>query len=476
MLDIEKVVNSLQEEEYQRLKKNLVQTRAVKFLDLLENYRNKGSEAEFITNKGLTKNAFNVLKSRLYEKVQLHLVNTEIKVENNLLLQIFNLPNLIFNEDRDISLTVLDGLEKEFEQHDLFQLLMLIHAAQKKVTYGSPKYYHYSRLYNKSVAYCLSQDKAEVELMNFNMALSKHYLSKSAEFFPFLKIHRNEIGHIVLMNDSPRFKILQSIIDISLQILAPEIDIEFDATIEENIRKANEYISAYPNDLHAPHFQKAVNYLSFLYYSQIGLQKNATQGLEQSFLPEEFTNYATLVCTAPYVDNKLQTELKASVSPVFISANHAEIGDEENQQEIFNYYYVRKYNAIAAYLGGDGEKALSIVRDVVNLVSFKNIPFAEIEIKFLYIIFSILMEKESNVESILNSVIRKIRDLGKKELETEHFNVLVRIIKLNLTRNPKENKEKLTKMLSEFSTLNKGKYSIFKPLFTDAHFNKILLS
>lgn len=474
MLQIEKLIRLLPEDVFEKLKSSLQGTRAVKFHDLLMLYKENGDEENFRKEKGLTKNAFNVLKSRLYEKVQFHLLNTEVNIENNFLLQVFNIPHLLYSEEREIALAVLEGIEKEFRQHNLFQLLMIVYQAQKKLTHGSPKYYHYSRLYNRNVAKCLSQDKAEDELAAFSFTLSKYFHSKDPTLSSLLDIQRREMQHLLKLNESPRTKIYLHFMDVSRMLLGPPATELTESSPEELLSNAAEIINTL-EDGNKDHYRKVLNYLYALYYNKLGLRRDAAKALKNSFSIPEYRNYSPLISVAAFPDLHLQLYLHfPALETELIDPEPLTGPNLSDENEIMNYISAVKHDSIIRYVSGDKDLALRNIRDLLNFISLKQYPFSEIEVKVLYIIYSFSSSKELNTESILTSINRKVKELGNGHGAVENLNKLVKLLKYRIREDASGIPEKKKQLYKDFLSSNKDGNAVLPGILEHYAFSAVL--
>lgn len=457
-----------------KLKSSLSDTRAIKFHDLLVLYRHDGNEQQFIDDKKLTKNAFNVLKSRLYEKIQLHLLNTEVSIEKNFLLQIFNIPHLLFCEEREIALAVLEGIEKEFKQHNLFQLLLFVYQAQKKLSHGSPRYYHYSKLYNRNVAMILSQDKADDELAAFNLTLSRYYHSKDKGLLTLIEIHKNELNQLCRLNDTPRIRLYKTIMNCSSQLLCRDSEKSGEVSVDENLRAASDLLKDIDNDL-KDHFQKVINYLYFIHYSNLGLQRDALQAINKSFGNTDYRNYHPLVSVSPYPDHRIallaakDPDLDELIDPDELSAS--QLADEN---EVMNYITAVKHDSIIYFINDKKTHAFRILRDLLNYIPLKTYPFSDVEIKVLFLVFSLSIEKEINQESILSSLVRRTKEFSNAGFPTDHLSLILKLLRTLF--NAKESKsKKAAEYFKEFRMINQGPLKILPGIFDHPSISSLLL-
>src|ERR1700740_166283 len=114
MIKLKTVVKQLTEENYQGIVLRFQKNRAEKFLSLFKHFRESDLSEEKLSEKlGLNKTAYYTLKSRLYEKIQEFLYTNIEDPRIELLSNVANIHNLIYNTPKDTAIAVLKKLEKE---------------------------------------------------------------------------------------------------------------------------------------------------------------------------------------------------------------------------------------------------------------------------------------------------------------------------------------------------------------------------
>lgn len=429
MLAIEKVVRNLSEEDYSKLKSTLESTRGHKFADLLSHYRNGEPDENLHEKLQISKNAFNVMKSRLYEKLQKHLISNGAVNSDSLFIHAINIPDLIYRLERNLAITLLEGLEKEFKELDLPEYLTVVYGAQKNLYFNTSRHYHYSKLYNRSVAYQLALNKAEEEFFGYKQMLGRFYLSGSKNLIQTLLIYKKEIEQIARINESPRFRLFSNMINASLAIHLPEEYFDPDFSVDHLLRETKDLIQSMPGNVFTINYSRAVDSLLFVYYNRKGLHHNAGQYLTAALNDNvELLNYSNIVCILPYLDERIIYSLKKKETPVLFDVSLEQVTDQE-QEDALPYIALMKYNTLAHLLRGEYIQAYHCARILYSSISFKGIPVLEIEIKCLYTILSHLCDKEINTEAVLSGVSRKIRESEMDFADKEKANLLVKIIR-----------------------------------------------
>ena len=117
-------------------------------------------------------------------------------------LSIKELSFVFFYADHRSSYAAYDDEERQIKLEDDLKSngmsgdLITVYSALKKIHLHTPKYYEYSQLYNKHLAYTMALEKAEELLGSFIKALSEYYLSKSVSIYELLHFIKMEIVNI----------------------------------------------------------------------------------------------------------------------------------------------------------------------------------------------------------------------------------------------------------------------------------------
>jgi hypothetical protein len=203
MIKLKEVVVQLKEENYSEIENNLIKNKADRFLFLFHSYRKSDiSDKEIKEKLDISSNAFYVLKSRLYDKIQESLsCDMFIDQEKSIKLML-EIPELCLNSPRETAIAYLLKLEKELLRFNMHNELLIVYSALKKMHLYSDKYHNYSQLYNKQVSFGISLEKAEETLGNFCRLLGQYDFSRSKDSYEKLDFLRKEINNIYILINS----------------------------------------------------------------------------------------------------------------------------------------------------------------------------------------------------------------------------------------------------------------------------------
>ncbi len=456
MLKLRSTIQQLDEHVYLEINQNFIETGATKFLTLFASYR-EGKDDEQIENKlTINSSAFYTLKSRLYSKIQEFLAIHSSSSKIEVLKGVANIPNLIFNQPKETALIVLLGLEKDLKRYDMPYELCYVYNALKKLHSFSPKYYTYSQLYNKQLAFMTAIDKAEDLLVNFSKQLGSFLLSQDASKIDLLSLMKTEMNNVSRIYSSHHIKVYKAIIDASSLLFLPESKANIDEDpIEDILNRALDIINENPNDVAYQNLSLIIHYLFFEYYHQIKQHKKAKAYFEPvneqlpTFLLSNFCCFPTkflLTKVERYVIEGKEGELHNENKLLESSFNQ----DPEDEANFINYYL---YLAIGSFYSKKYSEAISSLNNIINTVTFKHFPHAEIEVKLFACLVFCFANKYEQAETIVKSLSRKLSE-NYESTEYQNAQIILKIIKYQLSSENKNFGKNIEELKEKFVIYN----------------------
>ena len=457
MIKLEVVIQNLSEKDYSSLVNQFEKTKGDKFVRLL-GFLKAGniSDNEMIEKLNVTKSAFYTLKSRLAEKIQEHLFKNVDDHRIELLRNVSNIHNLIYNTPRETAIAMLVKMETELKENDLPNELTSVYSALKKLHLHTPKYFEYSQQYNKHIAFTIAIEKAEDLLSDFSKTLGEYEIWRDNNIAIKLALIKKEMQNICRLNESHHLRIYKHLVSISFALFVPLSDeIKDDDSVEEMLTASYKIFDTYDKDGNYKYLRNVFDYLSFEYYHALKLYKNEAPYFEKvnsnltAFLLSGHCSFNTRFLKSKierYIllgeENKLTEEIK--------SFNHEVVA-----ADVPNYINLNIYKAACAYYSKKYSEAAKILYEILQGVNFRNVFHAETEVKlFLALCFS-MCNKYDQTESTLRSVSRKIAD-NLEEGSYENASTFVKMLKLQMTSEIKNMEEKFIKHRNEFLKQNIG--------------------
>ncbi len=458
MIKLKNIVLQLKEEDFETLSQQLKDNKADKFHSLLIHYRqNILKEEEISEVLNVNSNTYYTLKSRLYNKIQ-ETLTSDSGSKFDLLQNVTNIPNLLFNSNRDIALAILAKLEKDLIEYDMPYELTNVYNALKKLHIHSPKYYEYTQLYNKHIAYMLSLDKAEDLLANFNKTYGDYSLSKDKNQLEVLWLIKKQMANLCDLYESHHLEVYKNIIDISFALFVPLNEAIADDHPVEDILSATEVIlKSYPKDTTYQHLFIVFDFLSYEYYHKLRLHKKEGQYFEKvnNYL-SSFMLYNFCCFNSAFLLSKMERYIHMNIEGTLYEENKDLISKyQPDKTDIPNYVNYIKYLAMGAFYVQKYSESVSLLNGLLNDISLKNITHAEIEIKLLLALCYSMSNKYEIAQSALRSVSRKIREVNK-DLDYENAVVFIKMLNLQMDSSPKMHEEKILNLKNRFELLNQG--------------------
>jgi uncharacterized protein (UPF0297 family) len=467
----------MKDESFIALSSQLKDSKADKFHTLLIHFReNNLSEEEISEKLNVNANAYYTLKSRLYNKIQEFLTSTLSGPKADLIKNVANIPNLIFDTPRDTAMAVLAKLEKDLVEYDMPYELTNVYNALKKLHIHSPKYYEYTQLYNKHVAYTIALDKAEDLLANFHKTLGEYYASRNKTLLEVLWLIKKEMEHLCRLYESHHLTVYGNILNISFALFVPLPEaVENDDPVEDILAATDEILRNYPKDVTYQHLVTAFNFLSFEYYHHLKLHKKEVQFFEavnsrlSSFMLYNFCTFTSRFLVSKMERyNTLNDELK-------LYEENKQLQNEyvPDTSDIPNYVNYVKYLAAGAFHAKKYSEAVTLLNGLLNDISFKNYSHSEIEVKLLLALSYSMLNKYDPAHSLVRSASRKIREMEDAEVY-ENATVFIKMLSLQMDSNSKSAEEKLVNLRNKFLLLNQGPSRMLEYLKLSDDFIKVL--
>lgn len=472
MTKLVNVVLQMREEDFRSLSSQLLENKAGKLHTLLCHFRdNTLNEKEIAEKLKVSANTYYTLKSRLLNKIQESLT-AEHDSKFHLLQNVANIPNLLFNTKRDIALAILGKLERDLLLYDMPYELTNVYHAMKKLHIHTPKYYEYTQLYNKHIAYMLALDKAEDLITNFSKTYGEYSLSNDKSHLEVLLIIKSEMANLCHLYASHRLNIYRNIVDISFALFIPlPSAVEKDRPVEEMLKSSSEILESYPKDIRYKHLQILFDFLYFEYYHQQKQHIKRKQYFDRvndsltSFLLYNFCcqNTRFLISKIEYsIEMKQEGRLYKENKELMLQY-------QPDEADLPNYINYIKYLAACAFHSHKYREAIDLLETLISETSWKNISFAEIEIKLFLSLVYTLFNRCEDAKGVLRNLLRKIREVNK-EGQYENALAFIKILNRKMELESKAGEREIAKLKKVFEAHNHGPYKMMCFLSQDSIF------
>jgi hypothetical protein len=453
---LHKVIHQLDPEIFTKLKDDFTANRGEKMLQLLELYRAAKSEDE-VSPKQLEINtsSFYTLKSRLQDKIQRALFANANDVYADLLKNLAGIPYIVNNTPRESAILLLDYLEDELKKADQPGELAQVYGALKRLHSRNEKYYHYEQLYNKNIAYFLAIEKAEEVLSHFCRECTIHCYTHGSTSEDVLRLYVKELNNLGRVYDSPRLKMYRYSAEITYALFV-DANREIpgsDDTIEEALGKLSDIIEEHAEDMNYKYMRDIWAYLSYEYYTSLGLHKNATQYFDTLVENHFRVLYRTHRSNTTHILLSAFERIVADKALTKSVLGWIPEPDEQNQYARIN---IALFRAGVEFENGNFAAAASILNEALNDISTKAIFIAEYNLKLFLVLCLLCAEKTEQAEIQFRSISRKITSTENKEALHAGINEWMNLVKLVMSGKSADRKSKIVEAVEAANKSRKG--------------------
>ena len=464
MAKLKNIIKQLSEKDFKEIYDSLMESNAEKSGYLLKALRERQlSDSKIMVELDVNANAYYTLRSRLNQKIEEHLLQQMESPRTDILRKVANLNEMLFTKKRTISIATLKKLEKELLDYDLASELTVVYKSLKKLHVNSPDYFTYSQLYNRHVAYMLAVDKAEDLLADYFKKYGSFYLTSDETEKLGLTLLMKEMQNVAKLYESHRLYIYQS-----LMLIYHRLFVETDdhlqqegESIEDIFAHVQKIFETYNQDPLYFHLNLVFEFLRLEYYNHYKVFRQSEKYFEEvnDASANLLVNYPTLTFSVQFFIYKLERNLRLGTEKELYVENERIFADiEPDVLDIPKHLICITYKALSCYYVEKYEEAAKLLNGLINEVSLKKYPFAQMEIKALLALQYCLLRDFELFNQHSNSIQRQIRMFGKDECE----NVLLflKILKIATSEAKKEKPKKITSLIPKFK---EAKVSYFAP-------------
>ncbi len=464
MAKLKNIIKQLAEKDFKEIHDSLMESNAEKSAYLLKALRERQlSDSKIMVELEVNANAYYTLRSRLNQKIEEHLLQQMESPRTDILRKVANLNEMLFTKKRTISIATLKKLEKELLDYDLASELTVVYKSLKKLHINSPDYFNYSQLYNRHVAYMLAVDKAEDLLAEYFKKYGSYYLTNDDIEKLGLTLLVKEMQNVAKLYESHRLYIYQSLMLIYHRLFVEQDDNlqQEGESIEDIFAHTQKIFETYNLDPLYFHLNLVFEFLRLEYYNHYKVYRQAEKYFEEvnDAAANLLVNYPTITFSVQFFISKLERSLRLGTEKELYAENERIFADvEADSQDIPKHLIYVTYRALSCYYLEKYEEAAKLFNGLINEVSLKKYPFAQMEIKALLALQYCLLRDFELFNQHSNSIQRQIRMFGKDECE----NVLLflKILKIATSEAKKEKSKKISALIPKFKEV---KVNYFAP-------------
>lgn len=464
MAKLKNIVKQLSEKDFKAIHDSLIESNAEKSAYLLKALRERQlSDSKIMVELEVNANAYYTLRSRLNQKIEEHLLEQMESPRTDILRKVANLNEVLFTKKRTISVATLKKLEKELIDYDLANELTIVYKSLKKIHINSPEHFTYSQLYNRHVAYMLAVDKAEDLLADYFKKYGSYLLSGDETEKLGLELLMKEMQNVAHLYESHRLYVYQSCMLIYHRLFVEDEENvpQEGESIEDIFEHVQKIFDNYNLDPLYYHLNLVFEFLKLEYYNHYKVYRQAEKYFEEvnDAIANLLVNYPHYTFSAQVLISKLDRHLRLGTEKELYAENESLFIDfEADVLDVPRHVVYTIYRALSSYYVGKYEEAAKIINTLLNEVSLKKYPFAQMEVKTLLALQYCLMNDFELFNQLANSIQRQIRLFGKHACE----NVLlfIKILKIAVSEAKKDKTKKIAALVPKFQAV---KVSYFAP-------------
>lgn len=456
MAKLKNIIKQLSEADYEKIYNSLIESSAEKSAYLLRAMREKHfSDNKIMDELDVNTNAYYTLRSRLNQKIEEYLLQQMENPRTDVLKKVANINEVIFTKKRAIAVATLKKLEKELQDYDLANELTIVYKTLKKLHIHTPEHFNYSQLYNQHVAYMLAVDKAEDLLSKYFKKYGEYTLT-GGEIEKFeLNLLNNEMQNVCKLYDSHRLYIYQSCLSVfhRLFVMRDENMEQELEPIEDVLDRMQAIFEMYHLDTIYFHLRLVYEYLRLEYYNYYKVYRKAENYFEEvnESAAHLLSNYSLYTYSPQFLLTKIERHLRINDAEQMYKENDALFQDFDiDNDDLPKYITYIVYRALSCYYAEKYDEAARWINNLLNEVSLKKYPYAQLEIKTILALQYCLQSDYDLFNQLINSIQRQIRLLGKDNCD--HVLIFTKILKIAISESKRNKYDKIHQLAEKFKS------------------------
>ena len=479
MAKLKNIIKQLSDADFEAIHNSLIESNADKSAYLLKSMREKHlSDNKIMNELDVNTNAYYTLRSRLNQKIEEYLLQQMENPRTDILKKVANINEIIFTKKTAIAVATLKKLEKELLDYDLSNELTIVYKSLKKLHINSPELFNYSQLYNKHVAYMLAVDKAEDLLAEYFKKYGNYTLTGEETDKLELKLLTREMNNVCGLYKSHRLYVYQSCLNIFHRLFVEkEEDMEEEDVepIEDILNNIQKIFNLYHLDSIYYHLQIVFDFLKLEYYNHYKVFRKAENFFEEvnEAAGALLSNYSLFTYPPQFLITKIQRHIRMDTVEEMYEENEGLFHDfEVDKNDVPKFITYVTYRSLSCYYVNKYDEAARWLNNLLNEVSFKRYPIAQLEIKVILALQYCLLNDFDLFNQLINSIQRQMRLLGKENCE--HILALTKILKISISDTKKNKQQKVQALVEKLERIDKNYFAPTMLIRTDEDFVKKL--
>ena len=472
MSKLKNIIKQLSDKDSQEIYNSLIICNAEKSAYLLKFLREKQySDSRIMEELEINQNAYYTLRSRLNEKIEEYLLLQSENPRTDILKKVASIQDIFFTKNKSIIVATLKKLEKDLINYDISSELTIVYKYLKRLHANSPDKYYYSQLYNKPVAYMLALDKTEDLLADYFKTLESffiqgiHYKNTQLDFLC------NEINNVCNLYQSHRLYVYKSAVNIYHRLFIDEDYKKEKESIEDIFNKVNNILDTYKQDTTYYHLRTVFEFLCYEYCLQQKLHEQAEKHYHEvnDYTSALLSNYGFYTFSPLFLYSKIERNRSLNTLADLYEENQVLFLEFENDtHDVGCTLIYMTYRAVVCFFVDKYDEAAKWLNNLLNEHSIKKYPEALLDVKILLALQYCLLRNEELYNSLVSSLQRQVRILGKDELG--HITLLIKIMKVSMNEIGKPRFSKISELVEQLKKIEPIGFSVLKMIKPDERF------
>ena len=253
-----------------------------------------------------------------------------------------------------------------------------------------------------------------------------------------------------------------------------EIDSD-EEPIEDALDKVQKIFDSYNLDSIYYHLHLVFEFLKLEYYSHYKVYSKAEKYFEEvnDAAANLLSNYSLFIYPAQFLISKIERHVRMGTEDTLYRENEGLfLGFEPDIEDLPKYITYILYRAICCYYAKKYDEAARWINNLLNEVSLKKYPEAQLEIKMILAIQYCILRDFDLFNQLINSIQRSIRLMGKENFD--HIIKFTKILRISMNEGKKNKEEKIKSHSAKINNIKANHFAPTKLIIINDEFIKTL--
>lgn len=246
-------------------------------------------------------------------------------------------------------------------------------------------------------------------------------------------------------------------------------------SIEDIFEKVQKIFESYHLDAIYYHLNLVFEFLKLEYYNHYKVYRQAEKYFEEvnDACANLLVNYSTFTFPAQFLISKLERALRNGTERDLYQENETVFEDYEvDSLDVPKHVVYTIYRALSCYYADKFDEAAKLINSLLNEVSLKKYPFAQLEIKSLLALQYVLLKDYELFNQLSNSIQRQIRLFGKDSCE--NIMLFLKVLKIATSEAKREKAKKIGALIPRLANTQETYFAPTKLIKMDEKFIRLL--